>query len=249
VTFWRHSLGCALVSRKMAKFDRYPTPRRPTSPAAARPGILVNIIACSEDIHGASKPPAKLMWRCIAAKKSISDSPLSKRQDLGRTVAFLLRLIEVIEFHHDVAAVQPAGTGVAGPSQRLVVPVARLGIRILRSHGHDLAGDAAWATLVGHYPALATMDLARFTMDIDGAMEEIVAVVDAVFKRRNPMVVRAEWNNSRAADRCHLPQAKRACESMSAPDLERNGDRHASNSSRTPGPENLPASAGYSRCR
>jgi len=38
-------------------------------------------------------------------------------------------------------------------------------------------GNAGW-----HYPALATMDLARFTMDIDGAMEEIVAVVDAVFK-------------------------------------------------------------------
>jgi len=48
--------------------------------------------------------------------------------------------------------------------------------------GVDLAGDAAWATLVEHCPALANMDLARLTMDIDGEMEEIIVVVDAVFK-------------------------------------------------------------------
>jgi ArsR family metal-binding transcriptional regulator len=48
--------------------------------------------------------------------------------------------------------------------------------------GVDLAGDSAWATLMESHPALADMDQARLTMDIDGSMGEIVAVVDAVFK-------------------------------------------------------------------
>ena len=48
--------------------------------------------------------------------------------------------------------------------------------------GVELAGDIAWAKLVNHYPALADMDLARLTLDIDGAMEEITTVVDAVFR-------------------------------------------------------------------
>jgi hypothetical protein len=47
--------------------------------------------------------------------------------------------------------------------------------------GVELGGDAAWGTLTANYPALAKMDLVRFTLDIDGAMEEIVATVDSVF--------------------------------------------------------------------
>jgi hypothetical protein len=54
-------------------------------------------------------------------------------------------------------------------------------------HGYDeilrveLGGDLAWQTLAMTYPELAQMDVARFTMDIDGAMDQIVATVDTVF--------------------------------------------------------------------
>jgi hypothetical protein len=47
--------------------------------------------------------------------------------------------------------------------------------------GVELGGDAAWQTLIRTYPALEHMDLVRFTLDIDGAMEQIVATVDSVF--------------------------------------------------------------------
>jgi len=57
-----------------------------------------------------------------------------------------------------------------------------LGYGYYEAIGVDLSGDDAWSTLVEHYPALTKMDLARLTMDIDGAMDEITAVVDAVFK-------------------------------------------------------------------
>jgi hypothetical protein len=46
----------------------------------------------------------------------------------------------------------------------------------------DLARDEAWLSLLKHCPQLATLDLARLTLDIDGAMDEIIALVDAVFR-------------------------------------------------------------------
>jgi hypothetical protein len=33
-----------------------------------------------------------------------------------------------------------------------------------------------------HCPQIATLDLARLTLDIDGAMDDIIALVDAVFR-------------------------------------------------------------------
>jgi hypothetical protein len=47
--------------------------------------------------------------------------------------------------------------------------------------GVDLGGDAAWQALIVAYPAIGKMDLLRFTLDIDGAMDQIVATVDSVF--------------------------------------------------------------------
>jgi len=47
--------------------------------------------------------------------------------------------------------------------------------------GVELGADAAWEALCIHYPELAKMDVIRFTLDIDGSMEEIRATVDSVF--------------------------------------------------------------------
>jgi hypothetical protein len=48
--------------------------------------------------------------------------------------------------------------------------------------GVDLAEDPAWATLLTEYADLGTVDIARLTMDIDGDIDEITAVVDSIFK-------------------------------------------------------------------
>jgi len=92
-------------------------------------------------------------------------------------------LAAVIEFHHT-----PASAPIATPLVSLVhlsdllCRLRGLGYGYYEAMGVDLAGDEAWAVLVQHYPAVASMDLARLTMDIDGAMGDISATVDAVFK-------------------------------------------------------------------
>ena len=185
VTFWRHSLGCALVSRKMATLIGYPDPEKAYLAGLLHDlGILVNTLACTEDYR-----------RCIqSARDGHVALHRNEQEHLGFTHCqsgkmlaehwhFPADVIEVVEFHHDV---------VAAPSARSLVSLVHLSDLLCRlrdlgygyyeAMGVDLAGDGAWATLVQHYPALAKMDLARLTMDIDGAMEEIVAIVDAVFR-------------------------------------------------------------------
>jgi len=184
VTFWRHSLGCALVSRKMATLIGYPDPEKAYLAGLLHDlGMLVNTLACTEDYR-----------RCIqAAREGHEALDRSEKEHLGFTHCqsgkmlaerwhFSGDVADVIEFHHDMMA--PAGGALVSlvHLSDLLCRVRDLGYGYYEAMGVDLTGDSAWAKLVEHHPALAKMDLARLTMDIDGSMEEIVAVVDAVFK-------------------------------------------------------------------
>ncbi len=185
VIFWRHSLGCALVSRKMAKLIGYPDPEKAYLAGLLHDlGILVNTLACPEDFR-----------RCIqAARDRHVALHRSEEEHLGFTHCqsgkiladrwhFAPDLMEAIEFHHDVVAAPTGGPLVSLVHlSDLLCRLRDLGYGYYEAMGVELAGDSAWATLVRHYPVLANIDLARLTMDIDGSMEEIVAIVDAVFK-------------------------------------------------------------------
>jgi HD-like signal output (HDOD) protein len=184
VMFWRHSLGCALVSRKMATLIGYPDPEKAYLASLLHDlGMLVNTLAYTEDYR-----------KCIQAARD-EHQALDQSEEVhlgfthcqsGKMLAehwhFSGDVIDVIEFHHHV--VSPVGAPLVAlvHLSDLLCRLRDLGYGYYEAMGVDLAGDAAWATLVEHHPALANMDLARLTMDIDGSMEEIVAVVDAVFK-------------------------------------------------------------------
>jgi HD-like signal output (HDOD) protein len=185
VTFWRHSLGCALVCSKMAKLIGYPDPEKAYLAGLLHDvGILVNTLACTEEFRS-----------CIqAARDGHIALHRSEEQRLGFTHCqsgkilaehwhFSADVMEVIEFHHNVG-LDPACRPLVAlvHLSDLLCRLRDLGYGYYEAMGVDLAGEEAWATLVQHYPALANMDLARLTMDIDGAMDEITTVVDAVFK-------------------------------------------------------------------
>jgi HD-like signal output (HDOD) protein len=184
VTFWRHSLGCALVSSKMAKLIRYPDPEKAYLAGLLHDlGMLVNTLACPEEFRQALQ----------AARDGRMALHRSEQEHLGFTHCqsgkilaerwhFSADVVAVIEFHHDVA-MAPAARSLVSliHLSDLLCRVRDLGYGYYEAMGVDLAGEEAWTTLVEHYPALANMDLARLTLDIEGAMEEITTVVDAVF--------------------------------------------------------------------
>lgn len=185
IIFWRHGIGCALVCSKMAKMIGYPDPEKAYLAGLLHDlGILVNTLTCTEEFR-----------TCIHQARD-EHRPLDQveRERLGFTHAqsgkilaeqwrFSADVIEVIEFHHNESVLggKPPLVALVHLGD-LLCRLRDLGYGYYEAMGVDLANDAAWATLVRHHPRLADMDLARFTLDIDGAMGEIVATVDAVFK-------------------------------------------------------------------
>jgi len=185
LVFWRHSLGCALVCSRMAKLIGYPDPEKAYLAGLLHDlGILVNTVAYTEEFRLCIQ---KAREGHIALHRSEQEYLGVTHCQSGKILAeqwkFSPDLIAVIEYHHQA---EPAP--IAAPLVALVYlsdllcRLRDLGYGYYEAMGVDLAGEGAWATLAQHHPALANMDMARLTMDIDGAMEEITAVVDAVFK-------------------------------------------------------------------
>jgi HD-like signal output (HDOD) protein len=183
--FWRHSLGCALVSSKIAKLIGYLDPEKVYLAGLLHDlGMLVNTVTCTEDFR-----------ECIRrARDEAVPLHVSELQYLGFTHCqsgkilaehwkFSADLTSAIEFHHSTgsAIVADALVSLVHLSD-LLCRMRDLGYGYYEAMGVDLASDPAWATLVKRYPTLAKMDMVRLTLDIEASMDEIVSVVDAVFK-------------------------------------------------------------------
>jgi len=184
ITYWRHSMGCALISLRLAKLIGYPDPEKAYLAGLLHDiGILVNTIACPKDLQ-----------RCMdAARERQAPLHLVEQELLGFHLGQTGKLLAehwrfpeddliVIEFHHHFAE---------APRQQPLLPLINLSDLLCRvcdlSHGYyeaiavNLAEEPAWLALVECFPELAKMDMARFTLDIEGAMDEIVVTVNAVF--------------------------------------------------------------------
>jgi len=185
VTFWRHSLGCALVSRKMAGLIGYPDPEKAYLAGLVHDiGILVNTVACTDEyrkcLHAACAERVALQ-RIEARVLGFTHCQTGKI--LGEQWKFSPDVLAVIETHHDLGNTEDAAALVSLVHlSDLLCRLRDLGYGYYEVMGIDFAGDEAWAALVKNFPALASMDLARLTMDIDGAMGDIAAVVEAVFQ-------------------------------------------------------------------
>lgn len=185
LTFWRHSLGCALVSSRMARLIGYPDPEKAYLAGLLHDlGILVNTVACTEEYRRTIEHARQQRIRLDESEQQwLGFTHCQSGVLLAQQWKFSADVGAVIEFHH--RAVQSA---TARPLVALVhlsdllCRLRELGYGYYEAIGVDLAGDDAWSMLLETCPALAKMDLARLTMDIDGAMDEIVSVVDAVFR-------------------------------------------------------------------
>ena len=184
LAFWRHSLGCALVTQRMAKTVGYPDPDHAYLAGLLHDlGLLVNSVLYTEDFR-------KCLALASAERKPIH---LCEQEILGFTHCDSGQLLcehwklpqdlcETARYHHDLTVLaEPSPLVCLVHLSDLLCRVCSLGYGYQESLGVDLGNDPAWQPLQTAYPALAGMDLVRFTLDIEGAMDQVVAAVDAVF--------------------------------------------------------------------
>ena len=182
--FWRHALGCALVTQRMAKKIEYPEPEKAYLAGLLHDlGFLVNSILYTEDfrecLRRASEQHLPLH---VIEEQVLGFTHCETGQMLSEHWGLPKELVDVIGCHHDVSLLPTAGPlACLVHLSDLLCRVRYLGHGYDEIMGVDLGSDAAWQSLVRTYPALGAMDLARFTLDIDGAMDQIVATVNSVF--------------------------------------------------------------------
>lgn len=184
VVFWRHSLGCALVSQKLSEKLRAPDHEKAYMAGLLHDiGFIVNCVAFSPDFgramelacqEGCSLHDAEL--KTMGFTHCETGMALSEKWKLADDI------VDVIAHHH---AVEQSST-----SQPLVALVhlsdllcrmRDLGYGYYERHKVDLVSDPAWEILLREHRELQTVDLVRFTFELDEAVEEIHALVAAVF--------------------------------------------------------------------
>jgi putative nucleotidyltransferase with HDIG domain len=184
VVFWRHSFGCALVCREFAERIGHADPEQAYLAGLLHDiGIIVNSLVYTEE------------YRAVLAAAVQSGRPLDEQEqdtlgfthcDSGAILARAWQLPaaigEVIEWHHGVAH---------GPEGNPLVAIIHLGDLLCRVRGLgygyeewralDLQAEPAWVELAKHLPKIASMDLARFTLDLDAYVARTAEQVDAIF--------------------------------------------------------------------
>jgi HD-like signal output (HDOD) protein len=183
--FWRHSLGCALVTQRMAKRIEYPEPEKAYLAGLLHDlGFLVNSVLYTdgfrECLRSAAEQHAPLH---VVEEQVLGFTHCESGQILCEHWGLSKELADAAGCHHNTSLLPAAGPlACLVHLSDLLCRVRYLGYGYDEIMGVELGGDAAWQILVTSYPRLEDMDLVRFTLDIDGAMDQIVATVDSVFE-------------------------------------------------------------------
>jgi putative nucleotidyltransferase with HDIG domain len=182
--FWRHSFGCALVCREFAERIGYDDPEKAYLAGLLHDlGIIVNSLAYTPEFRAVlalavpnGKPLFEQEQETLGFTHCDSGVILAKNWQLPQAI------IEVIEWHHAVDY---------GSLENSLIAIVHLGDLLCRmrnlGYGYeewralDLAADSAWLALAKKFPKLASMDLARFTLDLDAYVVRITTLVDSIF--------------------------------------------------------------------
>jgi HD-like signal output (HDOD) protein len=182
--FWRHSLGCALVTQRMAKKIEYPEPEKAYLAGLLHDlGFLVNSVLYTDGFRECLRIAAEQHASLYVIEEQILGfTHCETGQMLFESWGLPQELIEVARCHHDVNLLQAAGpVACMVHLSDLLCRMCGLGYGYEEIMGVELGGDGGWQALVASYPALKKMDLARFTFDVEGSMEQIAATVHSVF--------------------------------------------------------------------
>jgi len=184
IVFWKHSLGCAMVCRKLAeKLSSADVEKAYMAGLLHDMGFMANSMTFPEEFDAALK-------RAVKEHMPLYEAELATMGfthcDTGRALAEKWHLspdlVQVIARHHESELSEEAQPLVA------VVHLADLLCR-MRGMGYgyyefqkvDLVHDPAWAILQKEHRDLDDVDLARFTFELDEAVEEIFALVGTIF--------------------------------------------------------------------
>ncbi len=182
--FWRHSLGCAMVCRKLSeKLAGTDAEKAYMAGLLHDIGFMVNCLVFPKEFAAAME---------LACQEEISLDQAEQttmgftHSETGRALAEKWNMAdditEVIGHHHALEQCQKSQPLVALVHlSDLFCRMRGLGYGYYERHKVDLIADPAWAILLKENSDLEALDVVRFTFELDEAVDEIHALVATVF--------------------------------------------------------------------
>jgi len=181
--FWRHSLGCAMVCRKFSEGIKGVDVEKAYAAGLLHDvGILVNCLAFPGEFAVAVELARQNQIPLDEAERATmgfthceSGRALAEQWGLGELV------VDVVAHHH---AVEESGKfrGLVAlvHLSDLLCRMRGLDYGYYERHKVDLLADPAWTVLLAEHKQLETLDLARFTFELDESLGEIRELVSTI---------------------------------------------------------------------
>jgi HD-like signal output (HDOD) protein len=194
-TFWRHALGCALVSQQLARLVRsYSAEKAYLAGLLHDLGMLVNASVLPELTKAAlESAAAKSVGLDEAEKEILGFTHADSGRILGEAWKLSPDIITVLQFHHDVEG---------APAAKDLVALVHLSDLFCREHGlgygyHearqiDFTCSPAWLILVQTCRQMGRPQLTRFFGELEEYFAEVVKFVDGVFGPAGKLLTVAE---------------------------------------------------------
>ena len=182
---WEHSLGVALVARRLARKIGYPAPEHAYLGGLLHDiGIIVNVMLFPDEFRAVARhaqdqriPMGDAEAHLLGFDHQVSGSFLAEQWRLSD------ELNEVIRRHHQCERAQAYHDSVA------LVRIADLLCRVRGlGYGYEecvqvcFSAEPAWQTLSDKFPILLRSDLEKFTFELDSYINEVRNLVSVVFR-------------------------------------------------------------------
>jgi len=185
VAFWEHSLGCALVCRHFARKISHPDPSKAYLAGLLHDlGIIVNLLVVPKEFGAAFNLARKEGIPLHEAEKLVmgfnhceSGRLLAERWELSE------ELTAVVALHHSPQESEAHAAIVA------IVELSDLLCRMSGlNHGYienrqiNILEQTGFAILSQKFPQLKDFDWARLTFELDSYLDEVHALVRAIYR-------------------------------------------------------------------
>jgi HD-like signal output (HDOD) protein len=185
VVFWEHSLGCALVSRHIARKANFGDPGKAYLAGLLHDlGIIVNLWVLPKEFRMAwEKGKSEGIPLHEAEQITMGLTHCESGRLLAERWALAPELIEVISYHHTPEkSADHAGLVALVQLADLLCRMSGLNYGYVEERQVNLAEESGFGLLARHTTALKDLDWARLTFELDSYMDEVHSLVRAIYR-------------------------------------------------------------------
>ncbi len=183
--FWEHSLGCAILSRKLARSVGFDDPEKAYLAGLLHDlGYVVNLMLMPQESRAAFEKGLQTgVFMGQSEYEAFGFTHCQSGEILARRWKFSDDLIEVILCHHNPAAavLNPALVAIVALADRLC-RASDLGMGYRETPDPAIAWQADWSIVKRQIPRASAIEWSDFVKDADVYFVEIRELVTAMFQ-------------------------------------------------------------------